>query len=156
MSTHNICFHGEIRKIFTGYPPLSRLMNYPRNILNKSSGLCYWRSMKFKYWHRHARTKNVDPDHSIPKGAIWSGSVLLFLLYFLNTSLGNQIDLFKFRTRMDTHSVEATWSVFFFCPLLIRGFLYILLTGAAYLWVIAFQHFLNDPHSKQSSSSSTI
>ena len=24
MSTHNICFHGEIRKIFTGYPPLSR------------------------------------------------------------------------------------------------------------------------------------
>ena len=26
MSTHNICFHGEIRKIFTGYPPLSRLM----------------------------------------------------------------------------------------------------------------------------------
>ena len=27
MSTHNICFHGEIRKIFTGYPPLSRPMN---------------------------------------------------------------------------------------------------------------------------------
>ena len=26
MSTHNICFHGEIRKIFTGYPPLSRSM----------------------------------------------------------------------------------------------------------------------------------
>ena len=24
MSTHNICFHGEIRKISTGYPPLSR------------------------------------------------------------------------------------------------------------------------------------
>ena len=24
MSTHNICFHGEIRRIFTGYPPLSR------------------------------------------------------------------------------------------------------------------------------------
>ena len=24
MSTHNICFHGEIRKIFIGYPPLSR------------------------------------------------------------------------------------------------------------------------------------
>ena len=23
MSTHNICFRGEIRKIFTGYPPLS-------------------------------------------------------------------------------------------------------------------------------------
>ena len=23
---HNICFHGEIRKIFTGYPPLSRPM----------------------------------------------------------------------------------------------------------------------------------
>ena len=26
MSAHNICFHGEIRKIFTGYPPLSRPM----------------------------------------------------------------------------------------------------------------------------------
>ena len=24
MNTHNICFCGEIRKIFTGYPPLSR------------------------------------------------------------------------------------------------------------------------------------
>ena len=26
MSAHNICFRGEIRKIFTGYPPLSRPM----------------------------------------------------------------------------------------------------------------------------------
>ena len=26
MSTHNICFHGEIRKIFTWYPPISRPM----------------------------------------------------------------------------------------------------------------------------------
>ena len=26
MSTHNICFRGEIRKIFTGYLPLSRPM----------------------------------------------------------------------------------------------------------------------------------
>ena len=45
MSTHNICFHGEIRKIFTGYLPLSRpvqgLMShvgcYLRNILY---GMC--------------------------------------------------------------------------------------------------------------------
>ena len=27
MSTHNICFRGEIRKMFTGYPPLSRPMD---------------------------------------------------------------------------------------------------------------------------------
>ena len=27
MSTHNICFRGEIGKIFTGYPPLSRPMH---------------------------------------------------------------------------------------------------------------------------------
>ena len=27
MSTHNICFRGEIRKIITGYPPLSGPMN---------------------------------------------------------------------------------------------------------------------------------
>ena len=27
MSTHNICFRGEIRKIFTRYPPLSRPMD---------------------------------------------------------------------------------------------------------------------------------
>ena len=26
MSTHNICFRGEIRKIFTKYPPLSKPM----------------------------------------------------------------------------------------------------------------------------------
>ena len=26
MSTHNVCFRGEIRKIFTGYPSLSRPM----------------------------------------------------------------------------------------------------------------------------------
>ena len=26
MNTHNIRFHGEIRKIFIGYPPLSRPM----------------------------------------------------------------------------------------------------------------------------------
>ena len=31
MSTHNICFRREIRKIFTGYPPLSRPM--PLHIL---------------------------------------------------------------------------------------------------------------------------
>ena len=28
MSTHNICFRGEISKIFTGYPALSRPMQY--------------------------------------------------------------------------------------------------------------------------------
>ena len=115
MSTHNICFREEIRKIFTGYPPLSRPMNYPRNILNKSSGLCYRRSMKFKYWHRHARTKNVDPDLSIPKGAVWSGSVLLFLLYFLNTSLGNQIDLFKIQDK-NGYTFSGGNLVSFFVP----------------------------------------
>ena len=30
MSTHNICFCAEIRKIFTGYPPLSRSVAYHR------------------------------------------------------------------------------------------------------------------------------
>ena len=30
MSTHNICFHAEIRKIFTGYPPISRPMEVPQ------------------------------------------------------------------------------------------------------------------------------
>ena len=30
MSTHNISFHGEIRKIFTGYPPLTRPIIYIR------------------------------------------------------------------------------------------------------------------------------
>ena len=27
MSTHNVCFHGEIRKILCGYPLLSVAMN---------------------------------------------------------------------------------------------------------------------------------
>ena len=34
MSTHNICFRGEIRKIFTGYPPLSRPMLWPVLFIN--------------------------------------------------------------------------------------------------------------------------
>ena len=34
MSTHNICFRGEIRKIFTGYPSLTRpLLIYGRHCL---------------------------------------------------------------------------------------------------------------------------
>ena len=28
MSTHNICFHGEIRTILRGYPVLSRAMEF--------------------------------------------------------------------------------------------------------------------------------
>ena len=36
MSTHNICFRGEIRKIFTGYPPLSRPMIYLFNINSRN------------------------------------------------------------------------------------------------------------------------
>ena len=36
MSTHNICFLGEIRKIFTGYPPLSRPMNFLFNLCNST------------------------------------------------------------------------------------------------------------------------
>ena len=32
MSTHNICLCGEIRKIFSGYPPLSGPMNLVVNM----------------------------------------------------------------------------------------------------------------------------
>ena len=35
MSTHNICFRGEIRKIFTGYLLLSRPMNIYRKYAQK-------------------------------------------------------------------------------------------------------------------------
>ena len=38
MSTHNICFRGEIRKIYTGYPPLSRPMVDARRKLKLSCG----------------------------------------------------------------------------------------------------------------------
>ena len=51
MSTHNICFCGEIRKIFTGYPPLSRPMqvmryfgaiqNTPCNLYSHRFVTCY-------------------------------------------------------------------------------------------------------------------
>ena len=35
MSTHNICFSGEIRKIFTGYHPLTRPMTvYDKENMN--------------------------------------------------------------------------------------------------------------------------
>ena len=32
MSTHNICFRGEIRKVLCGYPLLSATMEYLPNI----------------------------------------------------------------------------------------------------------------------------
>ena len=31
MSTHNICFYGEVRKVFGGYPLLSRAMSTKTN-----------------------------------------------------------------------------------------------------------------------------
>ena len=40
MSTHNICFRGEIRKIFTGYPPLSRPMTDQMNAASDQSLYC--------------------------------------------------------------------------------------------------------------------
>ena len=40
MSTHIICFRAEIRKIFTGYPPLSRPMEDPANaVFGGSTGM---------------------------------------------------------------------------------------------------------------------
>ena len=33
MSTHNICFQREIRKIFNGYPPLSRPMTLSETLV---------------------------------------------------------------------------------------------------------------------------
>ena len=38
MCTHNICFCGGIRKIFTGYPPLSR----PMISLLMSTHICFY------------------------------------------------------------------------------------------------------------------
>ena len=48
MSTHNICFCGKIRKVFTWYPFLSRPMS--------------------KYWDRQTWANSVDPDH-MPQNA---------------------------------------------------------------------------------------
>ena len=48
MSTHSICFHGEIRKIYTRYPPLSRPM--PQHIFlwkNKKISLLLDRKKQF-------------------------------------------------------------------------------------------------------------
>ena len=36
MSTHNICFRGEIRKIFTRYPPLSMSLSIYSTYFNIS------------------------------------------------------------------------------------------------------------------------
>ena len=63
MSTHNICFHGEMRKIITWYPLLSRPM-------------CWY---KFTYW----MTNSTDPDQlassliwicTVCKGRVYPGS----------------------------------------------------------------------------------
>ena len=34
MSTHNICFHGEIRKMLSGYPVLSRVIVLAELLVN--------------------------------------------------------------------------------------------------------------------------
>ena len=52
MSTHNICFHGEIRKIFTGYPPLSRPMVLVKTFLKKII---------------QEAVKLFDPQHHVPR-----------------------------------------------------------------------------------------
>ena len=46
MSTHNICFHGEIRKILCGYLLLSGAMVYSKN------------------WGQ-ASSNNIDPDQML-------------------------------------------------------------------------------------------
>ena len=42
MSTHNICFRGEIRKIFTGYPPLARPMRSSVLVLLSSRNIHFF------------------------------------------------------------------------------------------------------------------
>ena len=45
MSTHNICFRGEIRKIFTGYPPLSRPMCFYGEMSEIFFGAIHYKSI---------------------------------------------------------------------------------------------------------------
>ena len=60
MSTHNICFHGEIRKIFTGYPPLSRPMHHLSEVLLKRTTTYVFVGKKEKC--QTLRLKKQAPD----------------------------------------------------------------------------------------------
>ena len=75
MSTHNICFYGEIRKIFTSYPLLSRpLQCRPRSDI-----------------------ANCVPDQFIKNAASDQGLQCLPLISsFSDTSIGNKIHLINF------------------------------------------------------------
>ena len=74
MSTHNICFRGEIRKIFTGYPPLSR----PMWVIIKCSSLLSLLLMRL-HWGLKA---DVDFCWFLFSRHSWDGDLLtIFFLY---------------------------------------------------------------------------
>ena len=58
MSTHNICFHGEIRKIFTGYPPLSRPMSL--NVIAFGMLHLYWQTIFEIFWVKKKHKTGLD------------------------------------------------------------------------------------------------
>ena len=63
MSTHNICFHGEIKCLY-GYQTSLELLDafiFSKNIAYKKLWELYC-CIYPEYWNRHVRTSIVDPD----------------------------------------------------------------------------------------------
>ena len=59
MSNHNICFCGEIRKIFTGYPPLSRPMHkYIHVVMTNGFALNHDKSLQIYFFWVKRKVKN--------------------------------------------------------------------------------------------------
>ena len=58
MSTHNICFCGEIRKMFTGYPLLSRPMSRVLILLEAEFSSCLYdallNDLSLSPFHHHS------------------------------------------------------------------------------------------------------
>ena len=67
MSTHNICFRGEIRKILCGYPLLSVAM------MKKENDLC---RIGLNYWNKQCLSKQCGSRSDAAEHSIWSGSTL--------------------------------------------------------------------------------
>ena len=64
MSTHNICFHGEIRKISCGYPLLSVAMAYAR-VLSAVGSAADGRSLAHKFESQLSCVNFAEIDHGI-------------------------------------------------------------------------------------------
>ena len=81
MSTHNICFHREIRKLLT-----LKMTRKPASKMSPVYVFCWIFLLTFQTYFC-IQANSVDPNQTAPRGAVWSGSTLFAKITF-KTSAG--------------------------------------------------------------------